>query len=302
MNPRDGIIRFYFNHEEQQKPPISGAFDSLSSVSKGLGDIIVATSFFKAAFFQGKKFHFLTQNPHFSSIIRFNPYYTSGTGSRNFKTEDLENFNVGNGHLSQKFQRVLGLNPDLKPQGTLVIHKEKIKTKIGFHFDVGGSAQYLRHLHAFPRQIYSHNLALFQEFIQENPQFEFVQFGMNNFGFNGVTDFCKRSIDDSITELATCEYFIGVNSGFMNLAAALNIKSIIIVNLPTINSLYLPCMKSLPIPDLNWLYPQNVHLHQDGANEFVSLFSKLNLQKAINGEIYPFWQDDHLNLIYENNT
>ena len=34
------------------------------------------------------------------------------------------------------------------------------------------------------------------------------------------------------------------------------------------------------MPDMNWLYPQNVHMHQDNGSEMVPLFSYENLKKA----------------------
>ena len=104
----------------------------------------------------------------------------------------------------------------------------------------------------------------------------------------------------SIKELSKCEYFIGLNSGFMNLAACFDIKSIIILNIPTNPSdIVLPVLKDIRVPDMNWLYPQNVHLHQDGGLNMVPLFSYENILKAINGEIYPFWTEKYLDLIYD---
>ena len=85
----------------------------------------------------------------------------------------------------------------------------------------------------------------------------------------------------------------------MNLAAAMSIKSIIIVNVPDINNLYLPVLEDISQEDTNWLYPQNVHLHQNGENELVKYATEENIKKAINGELYPFWTHDYLDLIYD---
>jgi hypothetical protein len=49
---------------------------------------------------------------------------------------------------------------------------------------------------------------------------------------------------------------------------------------------------------MNWLYPQNVHLHQNGENEVVKKLSVFNIKKAFNGEIYPFWSHKFLDLIF----
>jgi len=48
-----------------------------------------------------------------------------------------------------------------------------------------------------------------------------------------------------------------------------------------------------------WLYPQNVHLHQDNAGPLVPRFSADTLRAAFNGEVYPYFKNDWLNLIYE---
>jgi hypothetical protein len=122
-----------------------------------------------------------------------------------------------------------------------------------------------------------------------------VEFGGKSVGLD-CTNFCGKSIDESIIELSTCDYFIGLNSGFMNLAASFDIKSIIIINLPESYELVLPRLKDIDVKDSNWLYPQNVHLHQDNETDLVPMFSSENLLKAINGDIYPFWSNEYLSL------
>ena len=51
--------------------------------------------------------------------------------------------------------------------------------------------------------------------------------------------------------------------------------------------------------DIEWLFPQNVHLHQNGQNELVPIVSEDSLKMAINGDVYPYWKFDFLDLIFK---
>jgi hypothetical protein len=51
--------------------------------------------------------------------------------------------------------------------------------------------------------------------------------------------------------------------------------------------------------ELDWLYPQNTHLHIEGCNELVPLFSKDSLKAALKGNVYPYFKDDFLDITYE---
>ena len=240
----------------------------------------------------------------FYDILKYNPFFQSNFFHPNnetvFRTEVLEDYNLGSGHLIQKMRKFFQLPILNKPKSFLYTGFKKIKNKIGIHLSVGPSASELNRLNKNARKIYSHNIKIIQDFINDHPSYEFVEFGGNSIGLNNCKNFCGESLSSSIQELSTCEYFIGLNSGFMNLAACFDIKSIIIINIPINSSdIVLPVLKDIRIPDMNWLYPQNVHLHQDNETEIVPIFNYKNLEKAINGEIYPFWSDDYLDLIYD---
>ena len=102
-------------------------------------------------------------------------------------------------------------------------------------------------------------------------------------------------LNQIIEIIASCEYFLGIDSGPMHVAAALDIKSIIVINDPT-NNIYLPKIKECEIPNAEWLYPQNVHLNRINSNELVPYFDIQNLSKAFKGEIYPYWSTEFLNI------
>jgi ADP-heptose:LPS heptosyltransferase len=95
--------------------------------------------------------------------------------------------------------------------------------------------------------------------------------------------------------METCEYFLGIDSGPMHLAAAMDVKSVIIINDPQ-RLIYLPKIKECELPNAEWLYPQNVHLNRCGETELVPILSADNILKSISGLVYPYWSEKFLDL------
>ena len=86
-----------------------------------------------------------------------------------------------------------------------------------------------------------------------------------------------------------------MHNGLMHIAAGLGKKSIIIVNFPSAKDIILPCLSEVKSKELSWLYPQNIHLHEDDDGPFVKFLTYLSIEKAFNGEIYPFFSFEYLN-------
>lgn len=216
----------------------------------------------------------------------------------------VENRNCGPGQILQQVYGAIGLSIDIKPRGFLGIPSQPKKNKVGIHIDGVGAGT----LPGCPylRTIYPHNVQILQEFIKKKTNYEFVQFGLKN-PLDGVTSFIGKSLEDSIQEVATCEFMICINSAFMHIAAALDVKIICIINNPRIERCYFPVMVNdippcvLPYQNYDqfWLYPQAVFLHQDGSNELVPRFSQSALDMALRSMLYPYWSDDYLDLITE---
>lgn len=307
-NYKDFIINYYKDLKSNKKQilekfPSPTEINYAFTFNHGIGDTVVINNLLFETDKKRSNIHIHSNSPKFFDISKYNIFIQSNFFRNDvsaYRTEILEDYNLGSGHLIQKMRRFFQLPILNKPKSFLNTGLDKKKNKIGIHLTVGPSASELNRFNPYARQIYKHNIQIIQEFIFDHPNYEFVEFGGNSIGLQNCKNFCGQSLDSSIKELSTCEFFIGLNSGFMNLAACFDIKSIIILNIPSSASdVVLPVLKDIRIPDMNWLYPQNVHLHQDNETEIVPLFNYKNLKKAINGEIYPFWKDDYLDLIYD---
>lgn len=309
-NFKDHIINYYLDKISDKKT-ITEDFPSINknqyaiTLNPGIGDSVVINQLLFETEIKRSHIHINAFSNKFHDILKFNKFSQSNffdVSTNNispYRVEVLEDYNLGSGHLIQKMRKFFGLPVLNKPKSFLSTDLKKVPNKIGLHLSVGASASELNRLNPRARQIYIDNIKIIQEFIDKNPNYEFVEFGGQTSGLINCKNICGQSLYSSINELSTCEYFIGLNSGFMNLAACFDIKSIIIVNIPISPlDIVLPVLKDIRIPDMNWLYPQNVHLHQDSETEMVPIFNYDNLQKAINGEIYPFWETKHLDLIY----
>ena len=303
-NIKDYIISYYSsldstkNNIDQIKDHSNHT--NIVNYNNGIGDVVTLNNLLFKDQNTRSNLNIFSQSKHFSDILHFNKFKDSNHIQSNdfLRVELLEFYNLGSGHLIQKMRRFLNLPIHPKPKSYLNTNKQKIKNKIGIHLSTGASAFGLNS-HPRPRQIYPENIKIINDFISKNPEYSFVEFGGESVGLQNCSNFCGKSIIDSIEELSTCEYFIGLNSGFMNLAACFDIKSIIIINIPiNASDVVLPVLKDIQISDMNWLYPQNVHLHQDNESKLVPKISYDNIKKALDGEIYPFWKEDYLDLIF----
>lgn len=305
MNNIKDYIVSYYSDKVSNKKPIEDILNNstqknIINYNQGIGDAVVLNNLLFKDENTRSDLNIFSPSKHFSDVLYFNKFKDSNHINSDlfFRIEMLEFHNAGSGHLIQKMRRFLNLPVHQKPKSYLTTNKQKVKNKVGIHLTTGSSA-FLLNIHKNPRQIYKENIKIINDFIISNPQYSFVEFGGQSVGLENCHNFCGKSIIDSIEELSTCEYFIGLNSSFMNLAACFDIKSIIIINIPIkASDVVLPVLKDITVSDMNWLYPQNIHLHQDDQSELVPRFSLDNLKKAFNGEIYPFWKEDYLDLIF----
>jgi hypothetical protein len=295
------IIKFY-NDTLCAKPYSASHFVDLAVMgNRGLGDCVILTNLIKCAREQNRVLDIFCPSRHFNDICSRMPNYTlpEKLFESYTQVEFFEQYNYGNGHIIQKMQRAMGFTPEIKPKGYLITSPER-KKRICLHLNTGPSAFELESKYPRPRQLYKENIPIVQNFVNAfKNEYEFVELGGPSLQLENVNNQCDLSIAASIDILRESEYFIGLNSGFMNVAAALDVKSIVITNIPNPAQLYLPMLNDAPIHDMTWLYPQNVHVSQDGENPLVPQLSLESLSRAINGEVYPYWSNDYLNLINE---
>ena len=78
-------------------------------------------------------------------------------------------------------------------------------------------------------------------------------------------------------------------------------KGVIITDDVPIDKFYLPKPNGNGIDyhHMSYLYPQNTHLHLYYENELVKKLSVENLKRALDGDFYPYWRDDYLDLVLE---
>lgn len=300
------IIKKYYNDKEDQKPLFDFSKFNINHITTnnlGLGDNLLLTCVSNK---NQRKVHSFSNSKHWNTLCKFNNELDSKILNYvdYFPIENFGEMGSGNGHIIQGVQRALNLNVEIKPKGYLFVdeNQKNIKPylKIGICLSTNNSGSFLIDKgFKNPRTLNENTLSIINKFINCTKH-EFIQFGdIDILKNNNVRNKVNYSIEESIKELSTCDYYIGLNSGFMHIAAALDIKSIILVNVPDPIDLYLPILKNVAVYDLNWLYPQNVHLHEYGENDIVKQINFDNLLRAIDGELYPFWKNDCLNLINE---
>jgi hypothetical protein len=208
-------------------------------------------------------------------------------------------YDAGNGHFIQRLHRAIGLQPPLKPQGRLVVPGEKVRGRVALHFEPGRHSEWQRmHVHPRAREIYPETAAELQTFIDTHQDLEFMEVGGRPSGLvRGIVNNTGTVLEDTMRLLQSCEWFIGIMSGPMHLATALDCKCVVIVNFPDPSQIVLPTLKDTDLVESEWLYPQHVHLHQEGEGPQVKQFSRRNLELAFEGKLYPYWSDRYLHLI-----
>ena len=204
-------------------------------------------------------------------------------------------YDIGPGHVLQRIRRLFGIKVDPLPKPSLRTLSHRVKGRVIVHIEPGPNAEWQRkHVHPRAREFYPEHLDSLRAFAKDRKDLEFVTVGGKGL------DWCRHEHTSDacalVDVMGSAEWFIGVCSGPSHVAAAMGLKSIVVVNFPDPRKLILPALVDLETHDMEWLYPQNVHLHEDAAGPLVPKFSKRNLHRAFDGEVYPFWRPDWLGL------
>ena len=297
------ILTHYAQRQSRAKPNLSTVLDSmtLSTSAFGMGDAVILSDLPRAGHQNARVTSVFSPSEHFQTIMSFNPYYTRRlTPFSAFADVLYHSFNLGNGHLIQRLRRAYGLPIDIRPRGCMEVPARVTQRRIVLHFEAGSHAEWQRqHIRSDARALSSPGKEAIEALIAERPEFEFVEIGKKPCGINGAVDRTGLSLRETIELLSSAEYFVGIMSGPIHLAAALDIKLICVTNFPLPELICLPCLKDIDQVESEWFYPQSVILHQDGDGQFVKQLTTENLHRAVDGDIYPYWSDRYLELIQD---
>jgi len=301
IDPGDILINHYSKILPKPRRPVD--FDpwkySLTNGPRGLGDCILLSDLPYASH---RPFGVHSHSPAWP-FVEGMLEVGSGPYMDDWIRADVEYMtrNLGNGHLFQRLRRLYGLNVDEKPFGKLRRDSPQVLNRVALHFDAGKHQTWQKqHIHSRAREIYPENLEIIQRFINDNPRMEFIEFGAKPIGLTGIKSCVGMDLKLQLQVLGTCEWFLGIVSGFMHAAAAYECKSVVVLNFPAARKIMLPTLVDTNLVESEWLYPQNVHLHQDNAGPLVPRFTDDSLRAAFNGEVYPYFKNDWLHLIHEN--
>jgi hypothetical protein len=305
----DSIISYYRNSHITKKiqPDLAQfKFSSdyiLHNLNQGIGDGLMLYQFNS----KNDNYHNIQVffNPELKNIFnKYNSYigeiFNPNLNKKNFWICVAQaNFDCKGGHFLQKIQYLCDLNNQIKPRPLLNNIHNTIKNKVILTFDKGPTVQ--THIHPKARTLYPETKNLIQDFINKNLyKYNFVEVGKTFSGLENVENKTNFGIEKTAQEIGECEYFFGIHNGLMHIATAFEKKCIIIINFPSAKELYLPCIKEIDIPDVDWLYPQNIHLHQDDEGQLVKKISYNNIEKAFNEELYPYYSEEFLDLKMDN--
>lgn len=300
LSDEERIVSFYREQDEIPKlqlPP-NFRYKSLTNTPKGIGDTMLLTPFPRLGT------SVWSEADSFASLMHFNPEYRRGYIPMNVICADMlqKRYAMGNGHLIQRLHRVFNYEVPLKPKGYLVIPGiEKVKNRVAVHLLPGGHAEWQkRYIHPRAREMYDRSVKILQKFVRENGQYEWYEVGTKRSTWlNETRDKTGLGLCETIRFLQSCESFVGVISGPMHIAAALDCRCIVIINFPRADRIFLPTLKDIPQIESEWHLPQAVHLHQENDGPLVKRFTADNLKRAFDGQVYPYWNDRFLPLIHE---
>jgi len=299
----DLIVNHYRKQEAKSLKPLPEQMPSvLSTVTMGLGDTVMLTDLPRAAAQQKKDFACYSGSQHFLPLMSFNPWFKQRADKAFMvNAPDLvRQYDCGNGHYLQRIRRAFGLKVDDCPRGCIAWRGSRSPNRVILHFEPGVHVNWQRKtIHPKARHLYSDTKIELEKFIREMPGYQFVQLGKQNLFIKGSQWVQTQTTVDLVNQIGQASWFIGIMSGPMHVATALELKCVVVCNFPEAEKIVLPTLKVTGNVEEEWQYGMNVHLHQDGESQLVPKANSVNLHRAFDGQVYPFWSRDYLSLIHE---
>jgi hypothetical protein len=299
----DSIRAFYGRAPKRRVPQLTHPLSSFTFVNGavGLGDSVMLASILG---------HQTPDMPlsvwsHGPYLEPLRPMFPPQQGSMQPFLVDIDRlkfcFDIGNGHFLQRLERLLGGRPDPLPRARMKsLEGGKIDRAVVVHLEPGAQAAWQRRwIKPNARLLSESSRAALQHFISTESAYRFFEIGSAPSGIDGVGDWTGLSLIETIERMSRCEYFVGIMSGPIHLAAALDLRMIAIVDFPDPDRIWLPTLADIDQVESEWFYPQSVLLHQEGAGGTVEVLSARNLSRALRGEVYPYWSRDYLEMIFE---
>lgn len=301
---KDRVVRFFERMNGCPRARLPGVLDgfTVTNTPLGLGDALILTDLPRRAAFAGKEASVYHPSTHFDVLMQFNPYYQSKVSAFWAAADRLKHYyDLGNGHIIQRIARAWGYEPDPLPRPCLIVRGAAPASRtVVLHFEAGQHAAWQRkNVHPRAREVYPSNLTIMSAFMKARPHWQFAEVGGRYSGLEGVLDWTGLPLAETIRRMASATYFLGIMSGPLHIAAALGLKIVTIVNFPAPELICLPTVKDVDVVESEWFYPQSVILHQDGSADFAPQLTLENLERAFDGEIYPYWSNDYLELIFQ---
>lgn len=289
----------------QQLHRIDPATVTLTSAAAGLGDAVILTDIERTARQQNKMAWAHSGSSHWPTLVDHCPGHQDRKPPWSYDLlHGVWQYGLGNGHIIQRAQRLCQLHVHPVPRG-LVIPKlagTRKDCRVGLHLEPSQnwSEAQQAHVHPRARKLYPRSLYSLTALIDQSPEsWSYIEFGNRpTLNHPAVENRTGKPLAETIRLMAECEYFIGIDSGPMHLAAALGLKSVVLINFPHPDKLMLPVLVSEGLGD-EWLYPQNVHLHQDVDSAHMPLVSADTLRWALQGSVYPYWSTEVLSDLEE---
>lgn len=269
----------------------------LYNLNNGIGDSLMLFLFDE--FTQNTKNITVQYNSNIAENLKsFNPYIYSIRNDKSDKSlficeiQDKIRFP---GHFLQNIQYCLDIPIQDIPKPKLTNNIKTIKNRVVLTFDRGAHGAFQTNIHPRPRILYEEHKYTIEQFIKNNNKYEFIEVGKTSSNIKGAINQTDLGIEETTKIIGSCEYFFGIHNGLMHIATAFNKKCIIIVNFPHAHEIVLPMLKRTDFPDLDWLYPQNIHLHQDEDSCLVPKLSYSSIEAAFSGAVYPYFAYDIIN-------
>jgi len=274
FNEIESILKKFYQNHTTYKLTLYNPFTppSVYNNAEGLGDAIILTSLLP---------YLKVNNQLLRELDKKYIDKENLTNNLDFCITELAQNDWGGGHAIQRFQKSLGLPVEIKPKGKINYNPD-LKKKNKVFINLQNNTDWKRNI---PNSLDIEQIKMIYDFFMLNTYF--IPYYYNN----------DLTINEIIEVMETCEYFLGIDSGPMHIAAALNLKSIIIINDPN-QLIYLPKIKECELPNSEWLYPQNVHLNRNGQTELIPKFFNQTLLDAFEGKVYPYWSEEYLTIYY----